>query len=95
MTLLTFIFRAILFLFAFRLAAIVLRAFFGGLVKGLRPAPGPTAPGGPAPQGRIEELVKDPVCGLHIARSSAVSGRYRGAPAYFCSAECAEKAGDS
>ena len=40
----------------------------------------------------MEELVKDPVCGVHTAKSSAVVGRYQGSPAYFCSEDCAEKA---
>jgi YHS domain-containing protein len=40
----------------------------------------------------VEELVKDPVCGVHTARSSAIVGRYRGSTAYFCSEECAAKA---
>lgn len=93
MGLLAFIFRAILFLFVFRLAAIVLRAFFGGFARGSR---GGGRPGGstvePAPRGQVEELVKDPVCGVHTARSSAIVGRYNGATAYFCSEECAAKA---
>ncbi|MBK5255731.1 MAG: hypothetical protein JJE39_06835 [Vicinamibacteria bacterium] len=92
MALLAFILRAILFLFVFRLAGMVLRAFFGGLAQGSRPGgargPGPE----PAPRGQVEELVKDPVCGVHTARSSAIAGSYRGASAYFCSEECAEKA---
>jgi YHS domain-containing protein len=94
MALLAFIFRVILFLIVFRLAGLVLRAFFGGLVRGSRPPPG--GGGGtarePAPRGQVEELVKDPVCGVHTARSSAIPGRYRGESAYFCSEECAEKA---
>ena len=94
MGLLAFIFRAILFLFVFRLAGMVLRAFFGGLVQGTRP---PTSPGvdrGPAPpaRGQVEELVKDPICGVHTARSQALLGRHAGREAYFCSEECRAKA---
>jgi YHS domain-containing protein len=85
MALLAFLFRAILFLFAVRLAGIVLRVFLGGFMQGARP----NDPSGP---GRIEELVKDPVCGVHTARSTAIAGRYQGTPAYFCSENCAEKA---
>jgi hypothetical protein len=98
MGLLAFLFRAIVFLFVFRLAGIVLRAFLGGFFQGSRP-PGASGAGGRAgwgpgqePRGQVEELVKDPVCGVHTARSSAIVGRYRGATAYFCSAECAAKA---
>ena len=97
MGLLAFILRAIFVLFFVRLLGIVLRAFFGGFVQGSRSgpstgrAPGPR-PGEPAPRGQIEDLVKDPVCGVHTARSSAIAGRYEGRDAYFCSEECAAKA---
>jgi len=92
---LAFIFRAILFLVVFRLAGIVLRAFLGGFRKGSRPErPDPTAgwASGPPVRGQVEELVKDPVCGVHTARSSALVGQYQGRTAYFCSEECAAKA---
>ena len=98
MALLAFIFRAILFLLVFRLGGIVLRAFLGGFSQGSRPQ-GPGAASGstsrgrsPEPRGQVEELVKDPVCGVHTARSSAIVGRYQGSTAYFCSEECAKKA---
>jgi YHS domain-containing protein len=96
MALLALILRAILFLFVFRLAVIVLRAFFGGFIRGSRP--GGSGSGGsarrasPKTAGRVEELVRDPVCGVHTARSSAIAGRYQGSTAYFCSQECADKA---
>jgi YHS domain-containing protein len=96
MGLLAFIVRAILFLFVFRLAGIVLRAFLGGFFQGSKPqGPAPanrSAGWGPEPRGQVEELVRDPVCGVHTARSSAIVGRYQGAVAYFCSEECAAKA---
>jgi hypothetical protein len=97
MGLLAFIVRAILFLFVFRLAAIVLRAFIGGFVKGARAPESPVQPHrspfeADPPKGQIEELVKDPVCGVHTARSSAIAGTFQGAPAWFCSTECAAKA---
>ena len=99
MAILAFIFRLILFLIVFRLAGIVLRSFFGGLVRGTRPT-GPAAArgagqgghSGQQTKGQVEELVKDPICGVHTARSSAIAGRYEGRDAYFCSPECAEKA---
>jgi hypothetical protein len=99
MGLLAFIFRAILFLFVFRLVGIVLRAFFGGFLQGSR-SPARSGRGSPSSGreggetlGRIEELVKDPVCGVHTARSSAILGRHQGREAFFCSKECARKAG--
>jgi hypothetical protein len=99
MALLAFLFRLILFLFVVRLGGIVLRVFLRGFIQGARPndpsggSRGSTGRSDTAGQGRIEELVKDPVCGVHTARSTAIAGRYRGAPAYFCSEACAEKAG--
>src|SRR5690349_9291845 len=98
---LAFFIRAIFVLFVIRLGGIVLRAFFGGLTQGLRGPDGPTPRtadpfprgGGGARGGRIEELVKGPVCGVHTARSSAIAGRYRGEAVFFCSPECAAKAG--
>lgn len=98
MGLLAFIVRALLFLFVFRLAVIVLRAFLGGFLQGSKPkaplsANGSTGWGpAPKPRGQVEELVKDPVCGVHTARSAAIVGRYQGSTAYFCSEECAAKA---
>jgi len=86
MGLLAFLFRAIVFLFILRLAGLVLRAFLGGFRQGARPD-------NPQPRGQVEELVKDPICGVHTARSSAIVGRYQGTVAYFCSDECAGKAG--
>jgi len=95
MALLAFILRAILFLFVFRLAAIVIGTFFRAFTRGFRPPAGRTRGGSVSetvPRGQVEELVKDPVCGVHTARSSAIAGRYHGESAYFCSEECAEKA---
>lgn len=96
MGLLALILRAILFLFVFRLAVIVLRAFFGGYIQGSRPggsgSGGPARRSSPKTAGRVEELVRDPVCGIHTARSSAVVGRYQGSTAYFCSQDCADRA---
>ena len=98
MALLAFLLRAIFVLFIVRLGGIVLRAFFGGLVQGSRPS-GPssrpqsaTAHPSATPRGQIEELVRDPICGVHTAMSSAIPGHYQGVSAYFCSPECATKA---
>lgn len=40
-----------------------------------------------------DELVKDPVCQTYVVRSKAVTRSVDGAPAYFCSDECARRAG--
>lgn len=38
-----------------------------------------------------DELVKDPVCGMYIVRSRAVSRPTATGPRYFCSAGCADR----
>lgn len=93
MGLLTFIFRAIVVLIIVRLASMVLGSFFRGFSQGSRPVK-TTQGQGPSrePRGQVEELVKDPICGIHTARSSAIAGRFEGRDAYFCSQECAQKA---
>ena len=90
--LLAFLFRLILFLIIFRLAGLVLGSFFRGFSRGHRPAPEQGRVSPPPPRGQVEELVKDPICGIHTARSSAIAGRFEGRDAYFCSEECAQKA---
>ncbi len=94
MGVLAFLVRAIFVLFFVRLLGIVLRAFFGGFAQGAGPKsqPGAGSSGRPEPRGQIQELVKDPICGVHTARASAIAGRYEGRDAYFCSEECAQKA---
>lgn len=37
------------------------------------------------------KLVRDPVCGMHIAEGLAIVERSGGAPVYFCSEECRKK----
>ncbi len=38
-----------------------------------------------------EETVKDPVCGLYIAKSDAIVGNLEGEKYYFCSMNCLNK----
>ena len=59
---------------------------------------GPLAPavraGGPAALRRRparDELVKDPVCQTYVVMSRAIREEAGGAPAYFCSRECAAR----
>ena len=40
-----------------------------------------------------DPLVKDPVCHTYVVRSRAVRRDGAGGPRYFCSAECAARAG--
>ena len=103
-SLVAFILRAIFVLFVIRLGGIILRSFFGGLSEGLKgPAGGARTTGATwttgasrnaasRAAGHIEELVKDPICGVHTARASAIVGKYRGESVFFCSPECAAKA---
>jgi hypothetical protein len=56
----------------------------------LRRLAGPTRRARPAPP---DELVKDPVCQTYVVRSKAVTRSIGGVPAYFCSDECARRAG--
>jgi len=38
-----------------------------------------------------DELVKDPVCGMYIVRSRAVTRQTATGSRYFCSADCADR----
>ncbi len=40
---------------------------------------------------RRDELVKDPVCQTYVLMSRAIREEAAGAPAYFCSRECAAR----
>ncbi|HET6931369.1 MAG TPA: YHS domain-containing protein [Candidatus Acidoferrum sp.] len=37
------------------------------------------------------KLVRDPVCGMHVAEGLAIAERSGGEPVYFCSEECRNK----
>ncbi|MBT0663868.1 transcriptional regulator [Geobacter pelophilus] len=38
-----------------------------------------------------EEAVRDPVCGVYVAKDDAIVGTVEGERIYFCSMECLEK----
>ena len=40
---------------------------------------------------RSDELVKDPVCQTYVLMSRAIRSEVGGAPAFFCSRECAAR----
>ena len=43
-------------------------------------------------RGRIDdELVKDPACGVYVAKRQAIRVRIKGRDYYFCSESCKEK----
>jgi len=48
-----------------------------------------TESSGPRVAGR--QLVRDPVCGMHLAETLAIPYRDRGELVHFCSAECRDK----
>ena len=87
----TFLARVMRFLFwivvvswGFRLA--------GRLLSGLFQSPQPSAPPDPPRDLDAKEssrlLVRDPVCGVHIAEVLAVALREHGQLLHFCSLEC-------
>jgi YHS domain-containing protein len=43
------------------------------------------------PQLAARQLVRDPVCGMHLAETLAIPFRDRGELLHFCSAECRDK----
>ena len=78
--------RLLVFLFWAALAVIVMHL----LARALRPR-GRLAQ--PRPVDALDELVKDPVCQTYVVRSRAVRRDGADGPRYFCSAECAARAG--
>ncbi len=56
---------------------------------GAQSAAGPGAES--QPQLASRQLVRDPVCGMHLAETLAIPYRDRGELVHFCSAECREK----
>ena len=63
-----------------------LRMLVGGALAGATGAGRRRAPGGSP-----VKLVRDPVCGTHVAPKSALSLVAEGTTQYFCSPECREK----
>ena len=51
----------------------------------------PIARGSRPPVAVNDELVKDPVCQTYVLMSRAVREEADGAPAYFCSEDCARR----
>jgi YHS domain-containing protein len=45
----------------------------------------------PSAPPRRDELVKDPVCQTYVLMSRAIRSEAGGAPAFFCSRECAAR----
>ena len=73
----------ILFILAL-LAARAIRLFIGGIASGAGVGGGPAGTRRAAPT----KLVRDPVCGTHVAPRPALSVTAGGTTHYFCSEEC-------
>lgn len=72
-------------------ALILLAVFFlSGLFRGLRDWSGRRGKERPS---IVEggEMVRDPVCGVYVAKRSALARRWRGETHYFCGEACAKK----
>jgi YHS domain-containing protein len=53
--------------------------------------PGQNAPNDQQPVTGSRRLVRDPVCGVHIAEARAIPLRVGGEVVYFCSVECRDR----
>ena len=84
----------ILLLVLFWMAVILVRGFFGalrGLVSPPRQTPDAQAQGPGQPNLASRRLVRDPVCGVHVAEGLAVPLRVAGEVVHFCSPACRDK----
>jgi YHS domain-containing protein len=76
-------------MFQLILLAAIIYILFQWLRQGKAPAPRPRAFDGA--RGPIEEMVQDPVCGMWVPISQAISLPGEKETRYFCSAACREK----
>ena len=80
--LLRFLVFALLAFFVWR----AVRSFFSGIRAGFAgPAPNRK------PEARVEKgqmMARDPVCGTFVVPASAIAGRGKSGPVYFCSDKC-------
>jgi len=53
--------------------------------------PNYSQPGGAQQQQVARQLMRDPVCGMHMPENLAIAHRDNGELKYFCSAECRDK----
>lgn len=94
MGVISFLLRALFVLIFVRLLGLVVRAFFKGFSAGVAepaaetPRASPRGAAGAPPL--VEEMRRDPVCGVHVAASAAIWGSWNGECAAFCSSRCAE-----
>ena len=88
MEILTRILRFLFWLVVLSWGVSLLRRLFGRGSREGSPAgrgqPVPEAPGG-------KRLVRDPVCGMHVAEELAISAKTGNGLVHFCSAECRDR----
>ena len=68
-----------------RAAGWMLRGFLNSLTRRAN------APANEQPGVTSRRLVRDPVCGVHVAEERAISLRTGGEVVYFCSVECRDQ----
>ena len=92
--------RTIIWLLASILLITFIRGVIGIILKGVgqlfeqesqTPEPRAANTTGGGQGGFGGELMKDPVCGVFVAPSAALTKLVRGETQYFCSAECRDK----
>jgi YHS domain-containing protein len=100
MDFLTRIFRFLFWLLIVSWSVALLRRVLGWMVRGAMPAQterdsadaGAGAESSGAPSGvAARRLVRDPVCGMHVAEVLAVPLRESGELVHFCSVACRDK----
>jgi YHS domain-containing protein len=81
-------FRYLFWLLVISWSAAILQKIVGKMVRGGTGfEPHRDVSSAPANQ----KLVRDPICGMHVAEDLAVPLKYRGQTLQFCSVECREK----
>jgi YHS domain-containing protein len=90
MTFLVRIFRFLFWLLILSWGVALLRRIVGRMLGGAMQAPQQRASSEAAPQepGTGRRLVRDPVCGVHVAEVLAIPLREKGELVHFCSPAC-------
>jgi uncharacterized protein len=65
--------------------------FVVGIIRYLQSNPSERLSEETGPQSGVNEMVKDPVCGVYIAASEAIAVTTKHGRIYFCSTKCREK----
>lgn len=88
-----FLGRLFRFVFWVLIVSWVIKLIGRVLAGGSRPgsAPGPAAAAADDSEPRGKRLVKDPVCGMHMAEELALPLNANGETQYFCSEDCRAK----